>query len=201
MEWQPEGPWQVSLFCEPHSTSVTLRVDEAPASVPVAELADILVLSTAAVTRVEDSPRLRAHLASAPSLPTPHPSRQSTGHTVTNWTGLSLGLGFWLLTSLSTPHPPPVVETPDAFTQEDASSLVDLDASDPVALTYPLPAKPFRNQAVPPCKTNKGAVEIKGGCWVALEQKPPCFSDQAEYQGKCYLPVAKPQRMPQSAEP
>jgi hypothetical protein len=75
------------------------------------------------------------------------------------------------------------------------------ELADMLVLTYPLPAKPFRNQAVPPCETNKGAVEIKGGCWVALEQKPPCFSDQAEYQGKCYLPVAKPQRLPQSAEP
>ncbi|EPX56079.1 hypothetical protein D187_007421 [Cystobacter fuscus DSM 2262] len=196
VEWQPEGSWRVSLLCEPHPASVTLRVDEAPASVPVSELADMLVLTTAAFTRVEDNPRLRAHLASGLSL-TPPTSRRSTGHPATNWMGLSLGLGFWLLTSLSAP----AEETPEAFTQEDASALVDLDASDPVALTYPLPAKPFRNQAVPPCKTNKGAVEIKGGCWVALEQKPPCFSDQAEYQGKCYLPVARPQRLPQSAKP
>ncbi|WP_084736467.1 hypothetical protein [Cystobacter ferrugineus] len=202
VDWQPEGPWRVSLFCKPHPASVTLRVEETPASVPVSELADILVLTTAAVTRIENSPRLRDHLASGLSLPpVPPSSRRNSGHTVTNWTGLWLGLGFWLLTSLSEPLPPPVEETPDVFSQEDASSLVDLEASDPVALTYPLPAKPFRNQAVPPCKTNKGAVEIKGGCWVELAQKPPCFSDQAEYQGKCYLPVAKPQRLPQSAAP
>lgn len=199
VEWQPEGPWKVTLFCESHPASVTLRVDESPLSVPVSELTDILVLTTAAITRVEDSARLQAHLASG--LSRPPALCRSTRHTTTNWTGLSLGLGFWLLTSLAEILPSVVEETPNALSQEEASSLVDLEASNPVSLTYPLPAKPFRNQAAPPCKTNKGAVEIKGGCWVELAQKPPCFSDQAEYQSKCYLPVAKPQQLPQSAEP
>jgi hypothetical protein len=50
----------------------------------------------------------------------------------------------------------------------------------------------------------KGEVELNGGCWVALEKRPPCYDDQAEYQGKCYLPVSarsrKP-REPQSLQP
>ncbi|WP_395819369.1 hypothetical protein [Archangium minus] len=71
---------------------------------------------------------------------------------------------------------PPLVQTGD-------SSAADI--------TYPLPAKPFGNQAKAPCKPKKGEVEINGGCWVELAKRPPCYDDQAEYQGKCYLPVAE----------
>jgi hypothetical protein len=68
--------------------------------------------------------------------------------------------------------------------------------------SYPLPSQPFRNQAKAPCKTQVGEVEINGGCWVALEQRPPCYENRAEYQGKCYLPVSKDRGgLPQSVEP
>ncbi len=40
------------------------------------------------------------------------------------------------------------------------------------------------------CIPHEGEVEINGGCWVALEKRPPCFNSQAEYKGKCYLPVS-----------
>jgi hypothetical protein len=201
VEWQPEGPWRVSLLCEPQPTSVTVRVEEAPASMPVSELADILVLTSAAVSRVEDSPRLREHLASGLSPP-PSTSPQGSGRTAANWTGLSLALGFWLLVSLSAPLTPLLRDAPsDSSSQEDASSFVDLAESDPVALTYPMPDKPLRDQAVPPCKRNRSVVEINGGCWVELSQTPPCDPDTAEYQGKCYMPGAKPKRSPQSVSP
>ncbi|EPX61543.1 hypothetical protein D187_010162 [Cystobacter fuscus DSM 2262] len=201
VEWQPEGPWRVSLLCQPQPTSVTVRVEEAPASMPVSELADILVLTSAAVSRVEDSSRLRAHLASGLSPP-PSTSRQGSGRTAANWTGLSLALGVWLLVSLSAPSTPLLRDAPsDSFSQEDASSFVDLAESDPVALTYPMPDKPLRDQAVPPCKRNRSVVEINGGCWVRLDQEPPCDPDTAEYQGKCYMPGAKPKRSPQSVAP
>jgi hypothetical protein len=68
-------------------------------------------------------------------------------------------------------------------------------------LAYPLPSRPFRNQAKAPCKPREGEVEISGGCWVALEKRPPCFENQAEYQGKCYLPVSLRSREPQALQP
>jgi hypothetical protein len=70
------------------------------------------------------------------------------------------------------------------------------------AITYPLPKKPFRNQAKTPCMPRKGEVEINGGCWIALEKRPPCYEDQAEHQGKCYMPVAeRPKPEPSAIQP
>jgi hypothetical protein len=81
------------------------------------------------------------------------------------------------------------------------SEMAFVDRAEPEAFAYPLPEKPVRNQATAPCSTKTGEVEINKGCWVALEKKPPCFGNQAEYQGKCYLPVRKPEALPQSASP
>ncbi|WNG24477.1 hypothetical protein F0U62_10955 [Cystobacter fuscus] len=201
VEWQPEGSWRISLFCKPHPAAVTVRVEEAPGSMPVSELADILVLTTAAVTRVEDSPRLRAHLSSGLSPP-PSNSRRSMGCTGANRTGLSLGLSVWLLVSFSgSPSPLGRGEPAGSFSREGGSAFVDLAELNPSVLAYPMPEKPFRDQAVPPCKRNRSVVEINGGCWVELSQTPPCDSDTAEYQGKCYMPGAKPKKLPQSVEP
>lgn len=83
-----------------------------------------------------------------------------------------------------------------------ATTLVQTEDPNSSGITYPLPAKPFGNQAKAPCKPRKGEVEINGGCWVALEKRPPCYDDQAEYQGKCYLPVAeRPKPQPSAIQP
>ena len=85
-----------------------------------------------------------------------------------------------------------------------APTLVDTGDEGPAGIAYPLPAKPFSDQAKAPCKPNRSEVEINGGCWLALEKRPPCGEDFAEYQGKCYVPVSarsrKP-REPQSIQP
>ncbi|WNG17308.1 hypothetical protein [Cystobacter fuscus] len=202
VEWRPEGPWRVSLLCEPEPVTVTVRVEEAPASLPVVELADLLVLTSAAVTRVQDSARFRAHLASG-QLPSRPAGNQRTGHAVASWKGLMLGLGVWLLASLSErPAPHGREAAPETSSRQDAPSFVDVAESEPKALAYPMPKEPFRNQMAAPCPGRKTIVEINGGCWVTLEQKPPCDdTDAAEYQGKCYMPVGKPRRLPQSVEP
>ena len=83
-----------------------------------------------------------------------------------------------------------------------ATTLVQTEDPNASGITYPLPAKPFRNQAKAPCMPRKGEVEINGGCWVALAKRPPCYNDQAEYQGKCYLPVAeRPKPEPSAIQP
>ena len=83
-----------------------------------------------------------------------------------------------------------------------ATTLVQTEDPNSSNITYPLPAKPFGNQAKAPCKPRKGEVEINGGCWVELAKRPPCYDDQAEYQGKCYLPVAeRPKPQPSAIQP
>jgi hypothetical protein len=87
-----------------------------------------------------------------------------------------------------------VTDSPDA-----PDLLVQTTRPSPFAIAYPLPAKPFRNQAKVPCMPRKGEVEINGGCWVALEKRPPCHENQAEHQGKCYMPVAEREKPEPSA--
>jgi hypothetical protein len=182
VEWSPEAPWRVTLLCAPEPTTLTVRVEEAPVSMPLSELANILVLTSSSVTRVEESARLREHLASG-LPPSPVSVPRKPGRAALR-TGLSLGLGLWLLMSLS----------------ESPRSIADLE-SDPTALAYPMPDKPLPGQALAPCKRNRSVVEINGGCWVELSQKPPCDPDTVEYQGKCYMPGSRPKKLPQSVDP
>jgi len=68
-------------------------------------------------------------------------------------------------------------------------------------IAYSLPEKPFIDQAKAPCLTKEDEVEINGGCWMELARRPPCREKQAEYRGKCYLPVsASSRREPQSLQ-
>ena len=125
------------------------------------------------------------------------------GHAAAGWTGLLLGLGVWLLASLSaSPVPHARDEATETSSRQEAHALVNVAAAEPTAPAYPMPKEPFLNQMAAPCPRKKVVVEINGGCWVEIAQKPPCDdTDQAEYQGKCYMPVGKPKRLPQSVEP
>jgi hypothetical protein len=200
VDWKPQGPWRVRLSCEPQVPSVTLEVEQAPASVQVTELANMLVLMTAAVERVEDNARVQAHLERGRVSPRVQwVPRAAAGLAV-----LALGLGVWMHRASGPEHLQPIspgVESTNP-SPSDAPDLISAETSQPSTISYPLPSQPFRNQAKAPCKTQVGEVEINGGCWVALEQRPPCYENRAEYQGKCYLPVSKDRGgLPQSVEP
>jgi hypothetical protein len=69
----------------------------------------------------------------------------------------------------------------------------------PIA-SYPMPEKPFKEQQKPPCLEGT-EVEVRGGCWIEHTKKAPCPRSTAEYQGKCYIPVKKPDPLPQSLQP
>ncbi|WP_211241477.1 hypothetical protein [Cystobacter fuscus] len=117
---------------------------------------------------------------------------------------LALGLGAGLLLAGKPGHPPSPapVELSDIRSEVDAPIVTGSAPPAPTSLAYPLPKKPFRNQAITPCKPELWEEEINKGCWMALDQRPPCLDVQAEYQGTCYLPVAKDRgRPPQSARP
>ncbi|WNG22977.1 hypothetical protein F0U62_02230 [Cystobacter fuscus] len=207
--WQPGGPCRVSLIYEPERGSVTMDVEQAPASVQTSELTNLFVLMTGALQRVEDDVQVDAHLAGGPvgaGVPGASPVRRDwrfrTGLAAAGVAVLAVGLGVYFYSRSGTPHSHPsnhVWAIEDSLRRE--AIFADLSNPDAEAIAYPLPDKPLAKQAVPPCETNKGAVEINKGCWLELAKKPPCFSNQAEFQGKCYVPVHKQDPVPQSIGP
>lgn len=70
----------------------------------------------------------------------------------------------------------------------------------PPGVAYKMPEKPFKEQSKPPC-IPEAEVEIRGGCWNELARTAPCARGTAEHQGKCYVPVRKPDPEPTSVQP
>jgi hypothetical protein len=210
VDWQPEGPWRVQLTCRPTPTRVTLEVKQAPSPARVSELANILVLMAASVERVENSTQVQAHLARG-SVGFAKQWAGRARHLGSSWRGFAVAglavvtLGLWLheardaeYARTQTLAEPTLTNIPEL----NAPHLAKANELDERPIAYPLPSKPFKDQATAPCRPKVGEVEINGGCWVELAWKPPCTELQAEYQGKCYLPTAKKRdRLPQSSHP
>lgn len=207
VEWQLDGPWRARLLIDPVKSSVTVLVEDSPPAARITELTDAFVLVTTALQTVEESPQAQAHLVSG--VTEARTVRRAQVHRA--WRGLAaralagasvlaVGVGLWLdKTGVEELHPLPL----DDSSSMRASTVVQLNLLGSAPPAYPLPKVPFENQAAAPLCKKKGVVEINGGCWVELAQKPPCNDDEAEHQGKCYLPVSKPEnkRPPQSVQP
>jgi hypothetical protein len=210
----PQESWEVRVSSQVDPPHIVLEVMRAPESGRLTELVMMLGLLTTAVEQVEENARARVHLTGGLGVGLKQGGgrsrRMSRARVVLAVAGLAMlvlgvGLGWRFAGRPEAPRdgeradPRVAQESPP----EDAPRLIDTNTPGPEAITYPLPAKPFRNQAQAPCLPKKGEVEISGGCWVELAKRPPCFDDQAEHQGKCYLPVSKDrgQREPQSVRP
>jgi hypothetical protein len=181
MHWLHRGPWKVLLSCERDSPDVSLRIMQAPPFAPPAQVMDMLVLIKNAYEHVEDSPRLLSLFASGPRKAL---QRLRSRRVLAGLALLVGGVGL----ALSLLARAPGGEAPPWNTPVDAPVLIH--SGHPIG--YPLPSRPFRNQAKAPCKTQRQLeIELNGGCWVELAQKPPCAEDRAEHEGKCYLPVSK----------
>lgn len=67
-----------------------------------------------------------------------------------------------------------------------------------------IPDRPSKDQRRPPC-TQRGAVEINGGCWRFAGRgadTAPCDPDLYEHNGYCYTAILKPaERIPNSEDP
>jgi hypothetical protein len=65
----------------------------------------------------------------------------------------------------------------------------------------PMPPTPLSKQKRPPCTGKQ--VEVRGGCWYRLDLDPG--DDQCGevylYEGRCYLPVHRPDPAPVTVEP
>ncbi|MFY0580064.1 hypothetical protein ACN28S_42675 [Cystobacter fuscus] len=186
-----------------------MTVNRSPAAADLTELADILVMMSTAVQCVEDNPQARDHLLKGTVKPSVQQASKVHGtrrFRVAMSAGalamVALGLGVWLFLSSNPDASEELAE--ESSSQTNAPILSNSDTPRPAALSYPLPARPFRNQAVTPCKPKPVEFEINGGCWMELALKPPCTDLVAEYQGKCYVPVSKDRsggRLPQSSKP
>jgi hypothetical protein len=200
VEWEPSRDYDLRMSCQRGPVRLRLRVEGPPAEVQSEEVADILMWMEAAMKRVDRNPRVSALLSTPAVHAEPEARPRARASAV-----LALAAGLaWLHVRHASQLPVlqvvcAVVEVQDPA---DAPSLTDTEAPLAEAIAYPLPAKPFRNQAAAPCKPDLGELELNGGCWVALDKRPPCFKVQAEYEGKCYLPVSKDRgRLPTTAEP
>lgn len=194
VDWQPEGPLQVRLRFHPAGDTVSIEM-EAPTPPALSEVTNLLVLTTAAVTRVEDRPQVHAHVASPPRTDIPFPAPPWARHNGRQWmlaglAGLTMGVGVWLCLDSEPTRPERHTFAPER--ERDARFLSGSTKPGQPPIGYPLPAKPFRNQAAAPCYPELDEVEINGGCWTTLERRPPCLENvQAEHKGKCYLPISK----------
>ena len=213
--WEPEESWQVRASSHSTPPYVALEVEQAPASGRLTTLLELLDLLTCAVERMERSEEARAHLTREPvrlwarwvgrwrRLPR---SSHRRGLAVAAFAVLCLGVAFWLNLPAGLRGPQDELHAAHGVAVEAdaparAPALIQADDPSPSVITYPLPARPFVDQAKAPCKPRRGEVEINSGCWVALEKRPPCYDDQAEYQGKCYMPVAERKPVPRSLQP
>jgi hypothetical protein len=207
VQWQPLRPLRAWVDFDPRRDCVSLELERQPDAERTMDWVNLLTLLNLVAQRVEDSLRVKAHLAGRSlgrltrwSLRVRWALGSPAGWAVVGLGLLALGGGL----GLAWQQPPVAHPGLDALSVVlnlvDASDGVLLTDGTSPALSYPL-GPPFRNQVLPPCETRKGAVEIKEGCWVELAKKPPCFDTQAEYQGKCYLPVLKPLPVPQSVKP
>jgi hypothetical protein len=194
VDWQPEGPLQVQLRFHPAGSTVSVET-EAPTPPDLSEVVNLLVLTTAAVTRVEEHPQVRAHVASRPRtagsvIPSLRKPLIGRDWRLAGLVGLAIGACVWLC--LEWKFATPELHTSAAETEPDAMALSGSTKPGQATLAYPLPARPFRNQAIAPCYPQLDEVEINGGCWTTLKRRPPCLKDvQAEYKGECYLPISK----------
>jgi hypothetical protein len=196
----PKRNWRARVTFQTRPPFIILEMEQAPASGNLAEFADLMTLLLAGLDAVGSNARTRAHLTREPMRRPPVKALAVAGLAV-----LALGGGFWLgmgTRPMGSPTPPP--STPGLGELADAGLtpdfLIDGAEESPTGIAYPLPDKPYSTQVRPPCRSKAIHVAINGGCWVELAVRPPC-EDSAEYQGKCYLPLMKAPRPPQSVSP
>lgn len=195
VDWQLEAPWKVVVSSQ-HPSTVVLKMDQAPASGCIAKLTDIAGLVFAALKRLEDIPRIERHLTDA--------SRRL----IRLWTRRTLAVGLAGLAvggscvGLAVNPSLPREVTAAALTSQAEAPYLSGDSREK-PISYPLPEKPFKDQAIPPCQTDRGELEINGGCWGKFSIKPPCDANMAEHKGECYLPLSKKRggKPPSSQEP
>lgn len=211
---EPQEEWRVRVRGQAFPPYVSLEVEKAPDSGHLYQLRGMLELLGAAIAGLayKDEEEARAHLTSKRLgfLEAMRGDRRFRlavmGSVVLLVSVVSVHLFLRFHVAEREEDIPDVGS--EVLVHEAAESSAAVLANEAAVgagpIAYPLPLKPFSNQAKAPCVPNEGEVEINGGCWIALEKRPPCHDKQAEYGGKCYLPVAassRNTREPRAVEP
>ncbi|HZI04710.1 MAG TPA: hypothetical protein VEZ71_11840 [Archangium sp.] len=207
-DWEPTEAWQVRVSSHVEPAHVALAVEHAPTTGKVPELSAMLDLLTSVVERLEKRDEVRTHLTRGPIGPWRRWTGRARRLLRSRWTLAAMGLAmmavaaaFWWHSSVPKGDARMALAGDAvAHTTPPDMSLVNGSDTVPDAIAFPMPDKPYSNQAKPPCKPRRGEVEINGGCWVELTKRPPC-EDTVEYKGKCYAVVGeRSPRPPQSIQ-
>jgi hypothetical protein len=211
----PEEDWTVRVTTQARPPFLALEVVRAPATGGMAALAGLFELLTRMMERMDWGEEARRHLTRQPER---RLKRWAKGARRVLGKGMEyrvellavalvllLGVAHWRAVLKLQRHEQQEASGVTVQQTADASHapllLVDAGDEGAAGITYPLPAKPFIDQAKAPCRPKRHEVEINGGCWLELALRPPCGEDYAEYQGKCYAPVAARSRKPQAIQP
>lgn len=205
-DWRPLGGWTVRVTSQSVPPFLALEVEHAPGNVAGAlqELTMMLQRLSTAMARLEDRPDAHAHLTlpGLPQAPEPPPPRRR---------GLLLGAWAFMMASAAAagvllwPRPPEPTGEKHAPALAGAAivepfTFADVQDDAPPVIGYPMPDAPIKGQRKAPCP-KEATVEIRGGCWVTLEAKPPCPISTAEHEGKCYMPVSEKRPEPRALLP
>ena len=219
---EPYEEWCLRLRFQALPPFFSLQMDKAPPSGRLSQLSGMLRLLATAIERLGNEEEARAHLT-RPSMGPLESLRHQAGR-AWRWTrarrwrtvsacllmflslrlvvhlvemevyGMNWDMSPRVVTHGTDVRPAPMRRAPGLLYMANNRGVT------PIA--YPLPSEPFDDQAKAPCYPKQGEVEINGGCWVTLEKRPPCYDVQAEYKGKCYMPVSarSRRREPQSLQ-
>jgi hypothetical protein len=189
---RPPSAWSVRAESSIHPPYQALHVEQPPQGrASLHDLTLLLIRLAGATAHIEKRKDAHAYFTRVPSRLWRQVLRWGlAGAAAAMAAGLALAL--WPYGTEETRTLPTASEDPVFFADKQNLAF-------PIA-SYPMPEKPFKQQQKPPCLEGT-EVEVRGGCWIEHTKKAPCPRSTAEYQGKCYIPVKKPDPLPSSIQP
>lgn len=203
---EPEDPWEprqsctVSVTTESSPPFLAMDVERPPPDEQsvIQGLPLAFMRLAGALSCVGDRADLREHLAQSPTPRQREPRKRTAGRWPQVMAGAMATGVFALVAVVLWVRHTEVSERRMALPPEPTAFAAQ--AETPAAIGYPMPAAPFPEQQKPPCRPEID-VEIRGGCWIAMERKAPCPKGSAEYETKCYMPVHEKKPEPRSVKP